>query len=84
VPALLIHGSRDPRTEPGELDALRAALPAARIEVVPEGGHSPHSERAASDDTTRLAADFLTPAARGRQGDGPPARSAKAEGPACR
>ena len=26
VPALVIHGARDPRTEPGELDALRAAL----------------------------------------------------------
>src|SRR5262245_24192204 len=26
VPVLLIHGARDPRTEPGELEALRAAL----------------------------------------------------------
>jgi pimeloyl-ACP methyl ester carboxylesterase len=59
VPTLLIHGARDPRTEPGELDALRAALPEARIAVLPEGGHSPHSERAASGDTTRIAAEFL-------------------------
>jgi pimeloyl-ACP methyl ester carboxylesterase len=86
VPALLIHGARDPRTEPGELDALRAALPAARMEVLPEGGHSPHSERATSDETTRIAGDFLTAAVHHfRQRDGgSPARAAKAEGPACR
>jgi pimeloyl-ACP methyl ester carboxylesterase len=28
IPALVIHGARDPRTEPGELAALRAALAA--------------------------------------------------------
>jgi pimeloyl-ACP methyl ester carboxylesterase len=59
VPALLIHGARDPRTEPGELDALRAALPAAQIAVLPEGGHSPHSERATADETTRIAREFV-------------------------
>jgi pimeloyl-ACP methyl ester carboxylesterase len=59
VPALLIHGARDPRTEPGELDALRAALPAAQIALLPEGGHSPHSERATADETTRIAHEFV-------------------------
>ena len=57
VPALVIHGARDPRTEPGELDALRAALGRAgrpRVEVLEEGGHSPHSERATSDEVTRV------------------------------
>jgi pimeloyl-ACP methyl ester carboxylesterase len=68
VPALLIHGARDPRTEPGELEALRAALPAARIAVLAEGGHSPHSERPTADETTRLAREFLT------AGLGPPDR----------
>jgi pimeloyl-ACP methyl ester carboxylesterase len=62
VPALLIHGARDPRTEPGELDALRAALPAAHVALLPEGGHSPHSERATSDETTRIAREFVTAA----------------------
>ena len=59
VRALLIHGARDPRTEPGELDALRAALPAAQIAVLPEGGHSPHSERATADETTKIAREFV-------------------------
>jgi pimeloyl-ACP methyl ester carboxylesterase len=61
VPALLIHGARDPRTEPGELDALRAALgDRARVEIFPEGGHSPHSERATADEVTRAAQRFLS------------------------
>jgi pimeloyl-ACP methyl ester carboxylesterase len=56
VPALLIHGARDPRTEPGELDALRAALPTTtRFAVLAEGGHSPHSERATADEVTAIA-----------------------------
>ncbi len=47
VPVLLIHGATDPRTERGEYDALVRALgPAIRDAcVLPEGGHSPHSER---------------------------------------
>jgi pimeloyl-ACP methyl ester carboxylesterase len=65
VPALLIHGARDPRTEPGELDGLRAALPAAHVAVLPEGGHSPHSERATADETTRTAREFVTAALKG-------------------
>jgi pimeloyl-ACP methyl ester carboxylesterase len=69
VPALLIHGARDPRTEPGELDALRAALDRGaealrhieilRVEILREGGHSPHSERATADEVTRIAAAFV-------------------------
>jgi pimeloyl-ACP methyl ester carboxylesterase len=65
VPALVIHGAKDPRTEPGELDALRATLdrsPAAsqhRIAILPEGGHSPHSERATAGETTAIAREFL-------------------------
>jgi pimeloyl-ACP methyl ester carboxylesterase len=43
VPALLIHGARDPRTEPAELDALRAALGVTDVGADrgrPEGGAS--------------------------------------------
>jgi pimeloyl-ACP methyl ester carboxylesterase len=64
VPVLVIHGARDPRTEPGELDALRASLDRgagglSRFEVLPVGGHSPHSERATADEVTRIALAFL-------------------------
>lgn len=44
APAMLIHGGRDPRTEPGELAALRSALPQAQVEYYPDAGHCPHSE----------------------------------------
>jgi pimeloyl-ACP methyl ester carboxylesterase len=61
VPTLVIHGARDPRTEPGELDALREALaPAGAVfEVLAGAGHSPHSERAAHEAATQAAARFL-------------------------
>jgi pimeloyl-ACP methyl ester carboxylesterase len=68
VPALLLHGARDPRTEPGELDALRRALAAVgQVAILEEGGHSPHSERGTADEVTRTAQRFLAaPADRGR------------------
>jgi pimeloyl-ACP methyl ester carboxylesterase len=59
VPTLLVHGACDPRTEPGELDALCLQLSRAEREVLPEGGHSPHSERATADAVARLAVRFL-------------------------
>ena len=59
VPVLVVHGAKDPRTDPGELDALRAALNRAQFLVLPEGGHSPHSERATAEDVTRVAAEFV-------------------------
>jgi pimeloyl-ACP methyl ester carboxylesterase len=61
VPTLVVHGERDPRTEPGELDALRQALGAsADFDLLPTGGHSPHSERATSDEVTRRAVEWIT------------------------
>ena len=67
VPTLVIHGGKDPRTEPRELDAMRKALDGApdprvgpaRFEVLPEGAHSPHSERATADEVTQLAEGFV-------------------------
>jgi hypothetical protein len=55
---LLLHGIHDPRTEPGEIEAAHAALRDARIAWV-ESGHAPHASARASDETTRLAAEFL-------------------------
>lgn len=59
APALFIHGSRDPRTEPGELDAVRAQLPNAKIAIIEGGGHSPHSESASAAESNRVASEFL-------------------------
>jgi len=59
VATLFIHGSRDPRTEPGELDAVRDQLPNARIEIIESGGHSPHSESASASRSNRAAREFL-------------------------
>jgi pimeloyl-ACP methyl ester carboxylesterase len=60
LPVLVIHGARDPRTEPSELDALRVSLPGATFAVLDEGGHSPHSERATADEVTRVAEAFIS------------------------
>jgi len=62
-----VHGGRDPRTEPGELDALRRALPGAAFAILPDGGHSPHSERATADDVTHLVRRFLADLASSRE-----------------
>ncbi len=59
VPALVLHGADDPRTEPGELDRVRREVPAATIHLIPSGGHSPHSERSAAAAATAAAAAFL-------------------------
>lgn len=59
VPTLFIHGSRDPRTEPGEMEAVRVQLPSARIEIIEGGGHSPHSESASASKSNRVAGEFL-------------------------
>jgi len=60
APVLLIHGARDPRTAPGEIAALTAALGNAvyAVRMLPDGAHSPHSERATADEVTALARDF--------------------------
>jgi pimeloyl-ACP methyl ester carboxylesterase len=74
IPVLVVHGVKDPRTEPGELDALRAALsmpgaadasgrqaPGARraFAIFEDGGHSPHSERGTADAVTDAAIKFV-------------------------
>ena len=61
VPVLLVHGLRDPRTEPGELEALRVALQTvpSRTLLLPEGGHSPHSEPATMAQVTGAAVSFV-------------------------
>ena len=60
APTLFIHGELDPRTEPGELDAVRAELPHAEMRILEKAGHSPHSEAAFRELTTKIAKDFMT------------------------
>jgi pimeloyl-ACP methyl ester carboxylesterase len=60
APVLLLHGARDPRSEPGELEAARRALPAARLALLATG-HSPHTGGAAAA-ATAAAVDFLVEA----------------------
>lgn len=61
VPAVLIHGAEDPRTEPWELAAVRRELPAALMQVIKNGGHSPHSESASAAEFRRLLRETLAP-----------------------
>src|ERR1035438_43357 len=47
VPTTFVHGRHDPRTEPDEMERVRAALPGATVRFIESGRHSPHSESAA-------------------------------------
>jgi len=58
APTLLLHGSRDPRTEPGELDAARAALPSARLALL-DAGHCPHASERTGAESVRTVEAFL-------------------------
>jgi pimeloyl-ACP methyl ester carboxylesterase len=58
--AAVIHGVRDPRTEPGELAAIRSALAQAEFLVRSDGAHSPHSESATADAVTRFASRLVS------------------------
>ncbi|HXD33482.1 MAG TPA: alpha/beta hydrolase [Pyrinomonadaceae bacterium] len=60
APTLFIHGRLDPRTEPGELDAVRSQMPGAWMEVLDLSAHSPHSEAAVANQVTELAEGFLS------------------------
>lgn len=59
VPTLFLHGSLDPRTEPGEMERVRKELPAATMKFVENGKHSPHSEEAAFAECNAIAGEFL-------------------------
>jgi pimeloyl-ACP methyl ester carboxylesterase len=67
VPVLLVHSERDPRTELGEIELLSAALNRrgellrlrSTILILPDGGHSPHTEGATAAAVTAAAREFL-------------------------
>ena len=60
VPALFIQGSLDPRTEPGDLEAIRRDLPQSKLQMIEGAGHSPHSEPASADECIQRVKDFLS------------------------
>ena len=60
VRTLFLHGSLDPRTEPGEMDRVRAELPRAEMKFVGNGKHSPHSEEAAFEQCNEIVGKFLS------------------------
>jgi pimeloyl-ACP methyl ester carboxylesterase len=57
-PALVIHGGRDPRTEPGELETILGELPDAQLSFHADAGHCPHAESPAKA-VTDAVVDFL-------------------------
>jgi pimeloyl-ACP methyl ester carboxylesterase len=59
VRTLFLHGSLDPRTEPGEMELVHGALPRATMGFVANGKHSPHSEEAAFEECNTIAKEFL-------------------------
>lgn len=59
APTLFLHGSLDPRTEPGEMERVRQELPAAEMRFVANGKHSPHSEDSAFEECNAIAGEFL-------------------------
>jgi pimeloyl-ACP methyl ester carboxylesterase len=58
APCLLLHGTRDPRSEPGEVEAARRDLPRSEVHLL-DAGHSPHTSERTRDACTRLAVEFL-------------------------
>ena len=60
APVLLLHGRLDPRTEPGELEAVAKELPHAELQLLEGAAHSPHSEANFADLATQLANEFMT------------------------
>jgi len=59
LPVLVLHGSEDPRTEPGELDRLRREVPHAEVHILDGAGHAPHSEREFAPICTQIVARWL-------------------------
>ena len=59
VPVTLIHGRGDPRTEPGEMERVREALPGSDVRFIEGGRHSPHSEREAWRECNEILGKLL-------------------------
>jgi pimeloyl-ACP methyl ester carboxylesterase len=67
IPAVFLQGATDPRTDPGELEAVQQALPSGEIQLIEGGGHCPHNESRAA---AKFTAELMRALARIRQSDG--------------
>ena len=56
-PALIVHGAGDRLVPRSHAEAYGSGFPSARLEIIPDAGHSPHLEQ--PERTARLLADFL-------------------------
>jgi hypothetical protein len=54
-----LHGSLDPRTEPGEMERVQRALPRAAMRFIASGKHSPHSEQDAWQESNMGVSEFF-------------------------
>src|SRR5690349_15740273 len=59
VATIFLHGKGDPRTEAGEIAAIREVLPEVPFHAINEARHSPHSEIESYRATNHLAELFL-------------------------
>jgi pimeloyl-ACP methyl ester carboxylesterase len=59
VPTVFLHGARDPRTQPGEMEFVQEVVPQAEFRFVKEGQHSPHSEEAVVGEFNRMLAPYV-------------------------
>lgn len=59
VPVMVMHGSDDPRTEPGELDRVIREVPNYEWQLIPKAGHCPHSEKATWETCRDLVGAFV-------------------------
>jgi pimeloyl-ACP methyl ester carboxylesterase len=59
MPAVFLHGERDPRTQPGEMERLQRVIPQAEFRFVKDGQHSPHSEDAVVAEVNAILAKLL-------------------------
>ncbi len=61
VPVTFVHGRGDPRTEPGEIEQARTAIPGAEPRFIESGRHSPHSEEAAWQEFNGILGGLVAP-----------------------
>jgi pimeloyl-ACP methyl ester carboxylesterase len=58
-PALVLHGAKDPHTPVVEVEEIARRIRGADLQVLPDGGHSPHSEPATARTCSLRVAEFL-------------------------